>query len=121
MPRISELNRGSINRVSCWFASRINGAAPLIERAVPPLSFPRTRRTFKLRIATCRYNKDRRARRRFGVCQEAMVLKKVQRNSDVQWAQRVAFIGIADRQCGQSFVVGAGASAGAGFFIAFIW
>jgi len=37
--------------------------------------------------------------------------------SEVQCAQRVAFIGIADRQCGQSLVVGAGA----GFFIAFIW
>ncbi len=39
-------------------------------------------------------------------------------SSEVQCAQRVAFIGIADRQCGQSLVVGAGADAG--FFIAFI-
>jgi len=40
-------------------------------------------------------------------------------SSDVQWAQRVALIGMADKQCGQSLVVGAGADAG--FFIAFIW
>jgi len=40
-------------------------------------------------------------------------------SSEVQCAQRVAFIGIADRQCGQSLVVGAGADAG--FFSAFIW